>query len=218
LPLDIALLGTQDLARVGLINLVIAGWPCQGHTRAGRGEGLRDPRSRMFWEMLRVLRHLQTHQAHVPAYILENVPLLGDTRSHVMANVHHIRSWIGPAVLLDGARVGSCAHRPRLWWTNLLPREVVKRAYETVPQSSHLIVDSILDIGRCSQMVKVVDRSPMAVVNRVGQPRMALPTFVSFPASHAYREGGLRLVWDTYLQQLVEPNVDERERATGFPT
>jgi hypothetical protein len=47
---------------------------------------------------------------------------------------------------------------------------------------------------------------------------MALPTFVSFPASHAYREGGPGLVWDTYLQQLVEPNADERERAMGFPT
>ncbi len=92
LPLDIALLGAQNLARVGPINLVIARWPCQGHTRASRGEGLRDPRSRMFWEMLRVLCHLQTHQARVPAYILENVPLLGDTRSHVMANVHQIRS------------------------------------------------------------------------------------------------------------------------------
>jgi hypothetical protein len=47
---------------------------------------------------------------------------------------------------------------------------------------------------------------------------MALPTFVNFPASHAYREGGLGLVWDTCLQQLVEPNADERERAMGFPT
>jgi site-specific DNA-cytosine methylase len=92
LPLDIALLRAQDLARVGPINLVIAGWPCQGHTRVGRGEGLRDLRSRMFWEMLWVLCHLQTHQARVPTYILENVPLLGDTRSHVMANVHQIRS------------------------------------------------------------------------------------------------------------------------------
>jgi hypothetical protein len=39
-----------------------------------------------------VLHHLQIHEAHVPAYILENVPLLGDTRSHVMASVHEIRS------------------------------------------------------------------------------------------------------------------------------
>jgi hypothetical protein len=64
-------------------------------------------------------------------------------------------------------------------------------------------VDSILDIGRRSQVVIVTDRSPMAVVNRVGQPRMALPTFVSFPASHAYREGGPGLVWDTRVQRLV---------------
>jgi hypothetical protein len=59
-----------------------------------------------------VLRHLQTHQARVVAYILENVPLLGDTRFHVMASVHQIQSWIGPAVLLDATRVGSRAHRP----------------------------------------------------------------------------------------------------------
>ncbi len=117
-----------------------------------------------------------------------------------MASVHQIWSWIGPTVLLDAAKVGLHAHRPRLWWTNLLPREVLRWAYETVPRFSHLIVDSILDIGRRSQVVKVVDRSPMVVVNRVGQPRMALPTFVSFPASHAYRKGGPELIWDTCLQ------------------
>jgi hypothetical protein len=144
---------------------VIVGWPCQGHTWAGRGEGLCDPQSRVFWEMLRVLRHLQTHQARVLTYILENVPLLGDIRFHVMASVHKIWSWIGPTVLLDAARVGSHAHRPQLWWTNLLPKEVLRRAYETVLRSFHLIMDSILDIGQCSQVVRVADRSPMLVVD-----------------------------------------------------
>ncbi len=80
-----------------------------------------------------MLRHLQTHHASAPAYILDNVPLLGDIRSHVMASVHEIRSWIGLMVLLDAIRVDSRAHCPRLWWTNLLSREVLKRAYETVP-------------------------------------------------------------------------------------
>ncbi len=112
MPSNIALLGAQHLAKVGPINLVIIRWPCQGHTQAGCGEGLRDPRSRMFWEMLRVLRHLQTHHVHALAYILENVPLLGDTMFHVMANVHEIWSWIGLAVLLDATRVGSCVHCP----------------------------------------------------------------------------------------------------------
>jgi hypothetical protein len=113
-----------------------------------------------------------------------------------MLNVHEIQSWIGPVVLLDGARVGSSAHCPRLWWTNLLPKEVLKRAYETMSQSSHLIVDSILNIGQHPQVVRVTNRSPMAMVNRVGQPRMALPTSLNFPTSHAYREGGPELVWD----------------------
>jgi hypothetical protein len=85
-----------------------------------------------------------------------------------MTSVHEIQSWIGLAILLDAAKVGSCAHRPRLWWTNLLPKEVLRRAYEEVPRSSHLIVDSILDIGRCFQVVRVADRSPMVVVNRMG--------------------------------------------------
>jgi len=52
----------------------------------------------------------------------------------------------------------------------------------------------------------------------VGQPRLALLTFVSFPTSHAYREGGPGLVWDTCSQQLVKPNVDEKEHVMGFPT
>jgi hypothetical protein len=86
----------------------------------------------------------------------------------MMANVHEIRSWIGLTVLLDVAKVGSHAHWPRLWWMNLLPREVLRRAYEIVSRSSHLIVDSILDIGRCSQVVRVANRSPMAMVNQVG--------------------------------------------------
>jgi hypothetical protein len=65
-------------------------------------------------------------------------------------------------------------------------------------------------------VVKIVDKSSMAMVHRMGQLRMVLPTFVSFPTSHAYREGGPGLVWDTCLQQLVEPNVDERERVMGL--
>ncbi|PTQ36558.1 hypothetical protein MARPO_0063s0090, partial [Marchantia polymorpha] len=218
LPADISLLGAPDLDRVGHIDLVIAGWPCQGHTRAGHGAGLHDPRSRMFWEMLRVLRHLQEQQTRSPAYILENVPLLGDTRAQLMASVHEVRAWIGSAVLLDAARVGSRAHRARLWWTNLVPREILRHAYDSVHRDPTFTVDRILDVSRNSQVVRVADRSPMALVNHVGQPRMALPTLVSYPASHAYRDGGPGLLWDSVLHQLVEPNADERERAMGFLT
>jgi hypothetical protein len=78
-------------------------------------------------------------------------------------------------------------------------------------------MDNILDIGRRFQVVRVADSSPMVMVNRVGQLGMALPTFVSFPTSHAYKEGGPRFVWDICSQWLVEPNANERERVMGFP-
>ena len=55
LPSDISLVGVQDLARVGSIDLVIMGWPCQGHLSARQGRGFDDPQSTMFWEMLQVL-------------------------------------------------------------------------------------------------------------------------------------------------------------------
>jgi hypothetical protein len=218
LPTDISLVGAQDLTRVGEINLVIAGWPCQGHSTAGQGGGLQDHRSAMFWEMIRVIKHLQDNQVHPPAYILENVPLLGDARSRIVASMHQVRQWLGPVVLLDVASVGSRAHRPRLWWTNLAPPEVLKAAYSRVVRPEGLIVDDILDSGRRSQVVGRNDLPPLAVVNKIGLPRAALPTLVSYPASHAYRQGGSGLVWDEGLQQLVEPNADERERAMGFPT
>ena len=85
-------------------------------------------------------------------------------------------------------------------------------------QPKSLVVDDILDARRHAQVVQVADRPPLAQVNQVGEPWRALPTLVSFPTSYAYRDGGPGLVWDTHLQQLVEPNADERERAMGFPT
>jgi len=200
LPTNISLLGAQDLTRVGEINLVIAGWPCQGHSTAVQGGGLQDHRSAMFWEMIRVIKHLQDNQVHPPAYILENVPLFGDARSRIVASMHQVRQWLGPAVLLDAPSVGSRAHHPRLWWTNLAPPEVLKAAYSRMVRPEGLIVDDILDFGRRSQAVGRNDLPPLAVVNKIGLPRAALPTLVSYPASHAYRQGGSGLVWDEGLQ------------------
>ncbi|OAE32716.1 hypothetical protein AXG93_4407s1030 [Marchantia polymorpha subsp. ruderalis] len=64
----------------------------------------------------------------------------------------------------------------------------------------------------------VVVRSPMALENRVDQPQMTLPTLVSYPASHAYRDGGPGLLCNNIVHQLMKPNADERELAMGFMT
>ena len=83
LPADIALIGQEDLQRLGRVDLVMAGWPCQGHSRAGLGLGLQDPRSALFWELLRLLKWWQRTQVTPVAYILENVPPLGSVSAQV---------------------------------------------------------------------------------------------------------------------------------------
>jgi hypothetical protein len=49
------------------------------------------------------------------------------------------------------------------------------------------------------------------MVNRVGLPKIALPTFLSFPHPHAFRNGGPRMIWDFHSFSMEEANVDERE-------
>jgi hypothetical protein len=54
------------------------------------------------------------------------------------------------------------------------------------------------------------------MVNKVGLPQVALPTFLSFPHSHAFRNGSPWMIWDSHSSSMEEPNVDEKEQAMGF--
>jgi DNA (cytosine-5)-methyltransferase 1 len=59
---DIALLSEKDIHWLGQVDLVIVGWPCQGMSMVGKQNGLQDDRSSRFYDMIRVLRYLQTSQ------------------------------------------------------------------------------------------------------------------------------------------------------------
>jgi hypothetical protein len=56
------------------------------------------------------------------------------------------------------------------------------------------------------------------VVNRKGEPHRAFLTLVSFARSYAFKENEPGLVWDSIMQEMVEPNVDERKRTMDFST
>jgi len=47
-------------------------------------------------------------------------------------------------------------------------------------------------------------------------PQIALLTFLSFPHSHAFRNGGPRMIWDSHSSIMEKPNADEREWAMGI--
>ena len=218
LPSDIRLVGKEDLHRVGRVDLVMAGWPCQGHSHAGLGLGLQDPKSSLFWELLRLLRLWKQLQSTPVGYILENVLPLGSGSPEIQKDAQVVQHHLGAPISLDAAAFGSYAHRLRWKWTNLAPSKVLAAALSQVVRPQERYVDYILNKGRRSQPVRVGDRAPFAIVNKVGLARRALPTFVTYPESYAFREGGPGLVWDDTTRSVDEPSADERERAMGFPT
>jgi hypothetical protein len=112
-----------------------------------------------------------------------------------MHKIHHILSV---PVLIDAAAVGSRAHRPWLWWTNLAPAELLQSAVGRIKRAD-VYVSDILDLHRA-------------------EPRRALPMLVSFARSYAFKDNRPGLVWDSTTHEMVEPNADERERAMDFPT
>jgi site-specific DNA-cytosine methylase len=63
---DIALVSAQDIYRCGHVDLVIAGWPYQGMSMAGKQNGLQNGRSSRFHDMIRVMCYLQTSQRQPP--------------------------------------------------------------------------------------------------------------------------------------------------------
>jgi hypothetical protein len=131
--------------------------------------------------------------------------------------MHKIHGILGVPVLVDAAAVGSRAHRPHFWWTNLAPAELLQSAIARTRRPD-VYVSDILDPHQTPRHVYHDDQAPLAVVNRKGDPRRAFPTLVSFAHSYAFKDNGPGLVWDSITQEMVEPNADERKRAMGFPT
>ncbi|CAM6097627.1 unnamed protein product [Calypogeia fissa] len=58
-PADIRLIQQRHIELVGPLDLIIAGWECQGFSAAGSGDGLEDHWSGLFMDMVRVLTWAQ---------------------------------------------------------------------------------------------------------------------------------------------------------------
>jgi len=64
--------------------------------------------------------------------------------------------------------------------------EVIWHAYELIPRPPTCLVDDILDLRCQSFVVRHEGQPPLVVVNKVGLPRVALPTFLSFLCAHVH--------------------------------
>lgn len=93
------------------IDLIIAGSPCQGFSFSGKQLNFNDPRSKLFFEFVRLLKELKEKNQNIK-FLLENVKMKKEYQNVISENV-----GVEP-IEIDSLLV-SAQKRARLYWTNI---------------------------------------------------------------------------------------------------
>jgi len=89
------------------IDLLIGGSPCQGFSRSGKGLNFDDPRSKLFFEYVRILRECKPK-----SFLLENVKMKKEYQDI-------ISEYLGVEPIEINSSKLSAQNRRRLYWTNI---------------------------------------------------------------------------------------------------
>ena len=89
------------------IDLLIGGSPCQGFSFAGKQLNFEDPRSKLFFEFVRLKNELNP-----PYFLLENVKMKKEYQDV-------ISSYLGCEPIIINSALVSAQNRVRLYWTNI---------------------------------------------------------------------------------------------------
>ena len=89
------------------IDLLLGGSPCQGFSFAGKQLNFSDPRSKLFFEFVRIMKEVK------PKYfLLENVIMKKESQDV-------ITSYMGVEPIMINSSLFSAQNRKRLYWTNI---------------------------------------------------------------------------------------------------
>jgi DNA-cytosine methyltransferase len=108
---DIIHVGNVEFVTKSMLNnkidLIIGGSPCQGFSRAGKGLNFEDPRSKLFFEFVRLIKECK------PKYfMLENVKMNKESRDI-------ISEYLGVEPIYIDSALLSAQTRKRYYWTNI---------------------------------------------------------------------------------------------------
>ena len=101
---DVTKVFAKDLPK---IDLLIGGSPCQGFSFAGKGLNFEDPRSKLFFEFVRLKNETQTKY-----WMLENVKMKAE-HQNIISEI------LGVKPILINSKLVSAQSRERLYWTNI---------------------------------------------------------------------------------------------------
>lgn len=111
-----------------LIDLVLAGSPCQGFSFAGKQLAFDDSRSKLFFVFIDILNHIRSLNPDV-LFLLENVNM---KKSHMRI----ISEYCGVFPVNINSNLVSAQNRYRWYWTNIRTKQVglFGEVYSDIPQ------------------------------------------------------------------------------------
>lgn len=97
---------------MGKVDVLMGGSPCQGFSFAGKQLNFEDPRSKLFFEFIRLLNEVKLYNPNVK-FLLENVMMKKDYQDVISKHL-----FVNP-ININSSLV-SAQNRVRLYWTNIM--------------------------------------------------------------------------------------------------
>ena len=109
---DVENITIDTIKNMEKIDLLLAGSPCQGFSRAGLGLNFEDYRSKLFFKFVEVLNWIKEYNNKDVKFLLENVKMKKEWQDT-------ITKYAGVEPIEINSKLVSAQNRPRLYWTNI---------------------------------------------------------------------------------------------------
>ena len=158
---DVENITIDTIKNMEKIDLILAGSPCQGFSRAGLGLNFEDSRSKLFFKFVEVLNWIKEYNNKDVKFLLENVKMKKEWQDT-------ITKYAGVEPIEINSKLVSAQNRPRLYWTNIEGVDIPKDKniklidiLEDVELENYTVKDSIKLCNSLSEnskkLVNVID-------------------------------------------------------------
>lgn len=95
------------------VDLILAGSPCQGFSFAGNQLNFDDPRSKLFFEFIRIKQEVETYQGRTFDFLLENVKMKEECEEVI---TDYLKVW----PIKINSKAFTAQNRLRYYWSSLM--------------------------------------------------------------------------------------------------